>query len=163
MITHRQKQISACLVHFIDRAYYPDYQPTIEDWQDFFNIETNGRLQTSANTLEKIKPLLEAKGDYELQIKMIYSEVAEWWAEGTGWIYPIDAAIRESKETPELAPYTMALEKISDAFRTDPVKAISTYSGFSVEERNKYLKRHDKQSARAMAKTKNNHKQLILS
>ena len=143
MLTRNQQTIAACLGHFLDRAYYPDFHPTEADWQTFFRVETRGKAGITAAVLERIAPLLEAKGDYELQIKMVYSETAEWWSEGNGWIYPIEAAIRSASETPEMAPYLAALEKIRSAFARDAITAVANYTGFSQEERNKYLKRYE--------------------
>jgi len=140
MINRRQQRIADCLAQFIDRAYYPSYQPTAADWSLFFNIETNGRANVTAAQLEAIKPLLEAKGDYELQIRMVYSECAEWKAKGWGWGHPLVAILADAEKAPALGPYVEALRKIWDAFSKDSVAAITSFTGFSEEEKLKYLK-----------------------
>ncbi len=139
-MTTRQCKIAKCLTGFIDRAYYPDYSPTDEHFEMFFKIETDGKLAISETDRMTIKPLLEAKGDYELQIKMVFSECAEWWAKGWGWDAPIHTAITGAKEDQSMEVYAAALDKIYDAFKLDPIDAISSYTGFSQEEKNKYFK-----------------------
>lgn len=140
MINQRQQRIADCLTQFIDRAYYPYYQPTPEDWEVFFDIESHGRAGISADVLDRIKPLLEAKGDYELQIRMVYSECAEWKANAWGWGNPLNAIIHDAQKEPALGPYVDALFKIWDAFKKDSVEAIVSYTGFTQDEKNKYLK-----------------------
>ena len=139
MMTNRQKRISDCLTVFIDRAYYPDYTPMVNHWEAFFSVETNGRDSVSPDMLRQIAPLLEAKGDYELQIRMVFSECAEWWAKGWGWANPLNAVVSDAKTDPALSPYVDALEKIREAFSNDPISAISNYTGFTQEEKNKYF------------------------
>lgn len=138
-MTTRQKNISKCLIGFIDRAYFPDYAPSDEDFECFFRIETHGKRGISEDQLKSIAPLLEAKGDYELQIKMVYSEAAEWWSKGWGWDAPIHEAITSAKREPAMSVYLEALTKIQKAFRIDPIDAILAYTGFSADERNKYF------------------------
>jgi len=133
-MTLRQKKVAECLTDFIDRTYFPDYQPTADDWELFFHVETAGKRGTPLSELDRIKPLLEAKGDYDLQIKNIHQEVSEWWSKGRGWSYPLDAAIATATGI-----YKQALEKIRENFKMDSLGAVIAYTGFSKEERDKYL------------------------
>jgi len=139
MISRRQQRIGDCLHEFIDRAYHPAYAPTPEEWEAFFAVETRGRSAVTPEMLASIAPLLEAKGDYDLQIRMVYSECAEWWSKGWGWKPPLDAVLADARQVPALGPYVEALEKIEAAFAADSVNAIAFYTGFSQEEKNKYL------------------------
>lgn len=149
-MTTRQNQVAKCLSTFIDRNYYPDFVATDADWRDFFSVESHGKKSVSAESLERIKPLLEAKGDYDLQIRMVMSEVAEWWANGWGWANPLNAVVFEASVEPDLAVYVEALEKIRESFKRDSLQAIVDYTGFTTEERNKFLKRYE-QSCKTQA------------
>jgi hypothetical protein len=138
-MTKKQRIISRCLAHFIDRAFFPEYAPSTDDWEDFFEVESKGRASIPPERYIAIAPLLEAKGDYELQIKMIFAECAEWWAKGWGWFAPLHEAITWAESDTDMKPYAEALSKIKQAFQDSPVQAICKYTGFSEAEKNKYL------------------------
>jgi len=137
-MTSKQKKIADCLEGWIDEAYWPNYSPTTSDWELFFKVETHGRGSVSQKDLGIIKPLLEAKGDYDLQIKMIYSECAEWWSKGWGWAAPIESLMKNAKGV-----YLDALTKIHSAFSIDSFAAIMNFTGFDGDEKNRYLKGYE--------------------
>ncbi len=131
------------MVEFIDRAYYPDYHPSVRDWEIYFKIETAGRCGVGEFDLARIKPLFEAKGDYDLQIKMVISEMAEWWAKGWGWGNVVDDAIDKISGNAIMGPYKESLEKVRESFRRDPIEAITSYTGLSGDEKNRYLSEYE--------------------
>lgn len=64
------------------------YNP--EDWRGAWErFDTYGRKSVSEEELYMLKPLLDAKGNYNLFLSSLVEETFEWWSKGHGWYYPI--------------------------------------------------------------------------
>ena len=77
----RHRKIAKTISSFVERTdlYFPDFiEPTEEQIQLFFEIESKGSKGLSEEQLKIVAPMLNGKENYDLQIKMVHEELLEW-------------------------------------------------------------------------------------
>lgn len=122
--------------YFVDRNYYPDFkEPTREQVDIFTQIESKGGKGITSEQLKSVEPLLNGKERYDLQIKMIHEEIAEWWLNGWGWYYPLAHTIKNVwPQRVKCRVYVKMLLKLMRNFKDNGgMCVLGNYSGFSKE------------------------------
>lgn len=142
---------------FVDRRWHPNYVLSAESLEIFIRVESNGRKSCSDEEIKLAEPLFSGKVMYELTIKMIYEEMAEWWSENHGWWAPIADTLRrvmwplphyDCYGKPRNRVYVRALIKIMRACHQSFPEALLSYTGLSHEEKRKYLDRWERSNER---------------
>jgi hypothetical protein len=106
-IKKKHIKIAKTISYFVNRTdlYFPDFiEPTSEQIQIFFEIESKGRKHISDEELMIVAPMLNGKENYDLQIKMVHEEILEWMCNRWGWFYPISQMIKDSYKERHLCP-----------------------------------------------------------
>ena len=88
-----------------------------------------------------VEPMMNGKQQYDLQIKMIHEEIAEWHMNGWGWYYPLAAIIGNAwKERSQCRVYVKMLVKLMRNFKDNGgLPVLMGYSGFSKEFKQKMI------------------------
>lgn len=130
----KHEELRRHLTRFIDRARWPDYVVTDDDLRAYIEHESTGRGA-------KPEPLAWVKQTEEITIHQLWSEMAETWANGMGWYYPIAHTIRcELSERRGSNIWLRKLLTIAKGIRDKGfMTAFLAYSGFSPEDRARYL------------------------
>lgn len=129
---------------FVDRRWHPGFVLDSNNLSLFIKYESYGIRSLNSEELQIIAPLLNAKINYELTIKMIYEECAEYWSSGFGWRAPIAHTINSlfqsrCKRSPV---YIKALIKIMRVMKQDFIEALVNYTGLDGEVKDRYLQRY---------------------
>lgn len=136
-------EVASTISYFVDRNYYPNFnKPTREQINIFTQIESRGSTHLTNDELYLVKPLLNGKEQYDLQIKMIHQELKEWVINGWGWWGPIDSIFSNAwKDRKELKTYIKFLIKLIKKLKSEgSYPVLLSYSGFSDDERCELLK-----------------------
>jgi hypothetical protein len=85
--------------------------------------------------------MINGKQQYDLQIKMIHEEIAEWHMNGWGWYYPLASLIGNVwKERSQCRVYVKMLLKLMRNFRDNGgLPVLVGYSGFDDEFKQKMI------------------------
>lgn len=137
-------EISRCISYFVDRNYFPNFvEPTREQIEIFFHIESHGKKQLTPAHLELVKPLLNGKVQYELQIKNVYEEFADWYMHGWGWYSPYrDIIVKCYNDRHHLKPYIKFLRKLKRRFKKEGcLPVLCSFSEFDDSFREKLRSR----------------------
>lgn len=129
-------EIAKTISYFVDRNYYPNFvEPTKEQIDIFTQIESMGSSHLSPNDMELVEPMLNGKERYDLQIKMIHEEIAEWIKQRWGWYYPIASIIQNVfPERHKCKIYVKMLIKLMRKMKEKTgIIVMMEYSGFSDE------------------------------
>lgn len=141
------KQKHRDLIHhferFVDTRWYPNYKASEEATQAFIKKESYGPNSLVPDEIALIEPLMNGKANYELTIKLLYEEMASWWANNWGWWYPIAHTIRmEFKERHQHKDkiYIKALIKILRSLYEAEffIDVLNKYTGLTKEEKQRY-------------------------
>ncbi len=133
----RHFEIAKTISYFVDRILhigYPEFvEPTTEQIRLFFTIESRGIKNLTKEEVDLVSPMLNGKENYDLTIKMLHEELAEWISNGWGWHPPLMSAIEGcGKDSERLKTYIDALLKIKDNIeKTSGFDVVMNYSGFS--------------------------------
>ena len=129
-------ELRAHLERWVDRARWPDYVLTDADMAAYVAHESTGMG-------EKPAPLAWVKKTEEITINQLWSEMAEMWGAGYGWSYPLHHTMR--MEWSERRCSNIWMRKLLTIARSIRSKgfmdAMLAYTGFSNEDRAKYLDR----------------------
>lgn len=135
-------EIAKTISYFVDRNYYPCFTvPTRNQIDIFTRIESKGRKNLSSEELKMVEPLLNGKQMYDLQIRMIYEELAEWISSGWGW-YPVIATIMINiyPDRHQCPAYVRMLGKLHKKIKKETgIVVIMGYTGFDDDFKNKIL------------------------
>ncbi len=129
-------EIAKTIAHFVDRNYYPDFtEPTREQIDIFTRIESQGYKGITEEEKKIVEPMINGKQQYDLQIKMIHEEIAEWHMNGWGWYYPLASLIGNVwKERSQCRVYVKMLVNLMRNFRDNGgLPVLVGYSGFDDE------------------------------
>lgn len=140
-------EIAKTISYFVDRNYYPDFiEPTREQIDIFTQIESSGSKHLSEEDLKLVEPMLNGKQLYDLQIKMIHEEIAEWIKNGWGWYYPITSMISNVwAERRECNSYVKMLVKLMRKMKDSTgLPIMLEYSGFTEEFKSNLSKEYFK-------------------
>lgn len=77
----RKVELQRHVEKFIDRARWPDFQPSQADWDAYWKLESSGVDDGVPEAL------LWAKKLEEITIGQMWHEMADWWSKGNGWYY----------------------------------------------------------------------------
>lgn len=136
-------EVASTISYFVDRNYFPDFdEPTREQIDIFTQIESRGSMHLTEEELDLVKPLLNGKEQYDLQIKMIHQELKEWVINGWGWWGPIESIFSNAwRDRKGLKVYINFLIKLIRKLRSEgSYPVLLSYSGFSDDERCELLK-----------------------
>lgn len=98
---------------FIDRRWYPDFQPTDDLVELLYTYQTYGKKKLTEEQLKLLEPLKNGQQMKELTLRMNVEEMSYWWSQGWGWIYPINNNIEwVTKEKPIDRIWLLALLRI---------------------------------------------------
>lgn len=149
----KHRKIAKTISYFVDReAYFPDFkEPTEEQIQLFFHIESKGDKDLSDEQLKMVRPMLNGKANYDLQIKMIHEEILEWMCQRWGWWYPLSSCIQNIyKDRHKCPSYVSVLRDLKkkmtipltwDGEELSPsLTVMLNYSGFSEEQKEKLIR-----------------------
>jgi hypothetical protein len=140
-------EIAKTISYFVDRNYYPDFvEPTREQIDLFTQIESRGSKHLNEDQLKLVEPMLNGKQLYDLQIKMIHEELAEWVSGGHGW-YPVMASLLlkiypERHKCPSYVKMLMRLKKKME--KESGLVVMMGYSGFTDEVKDNLFKNYFK-------------------
>lgn len=140
--------IAATISYFVDRSEYigfPNFiEPTREQIEIFSRVESYGRNSISDEEFKLAEPMFSGKENYDLQIKMVHEEIAEFIVMGWGWYPPLLSIMDDIKEQGEnLKIYLNALYKIKEKIEeTSAFEVIMGYSGFSAEQRERFREKY---------------------
>ena len=137
-------QLGRHFTRFVDKRWFPDFVLTEENLHAFIKWESYGPKSLNETESQLVKPLLNAKANKELTIKMLVEECAEWWSGGNGWFYPIAHTIHgEFRNRADDKVFLRALIKIMrDIKQNGFMEVLSGFTGISQEEKNKYFERY---------------------
>ncbi len=154
-MTLKDRQLRDHFDRFIDRdVRYPNYVLTDAAWAAFKKRETHGKKSLTKEASDLIEPLFDAKKGYEITIKTLWEEMAEYWSMGYGWDAPLRATISDvwkrrdgydKDGNPQMdfrsnRVFLRALFKIRRSIIDNYfLKALLSYTGFDIEQRNRYL------------------------
>jgi hypothetical protein len=127
-------EIAKTISYFVDRNYFPEFQtPTNEQIRIFTQIESRGFKGLAPHQIKLVEPMLNGKHMYDLQIKCIHEELAEWIQNKSGWFYPIvDIFKHVWPERKNLRVYLRMLVSLIRKMRdTSGLEVMLEYSGFS--------------------------------
>lgn len=129
---------------FIDKRWYPDYTLDERTLEIFIRVESCGRSSCSEEELQAAAPLFNGKAQRELTIKMIFEEMADWWAMGAGWFYPIAHTLGGEMWAHGLPQrdrvYVRALVKIMRSCQKEGfMEALLSFTGISQEDKARYI------------------------
>jgi hypothetical protein len=129
---------------FIDKRWYPDFSLNKENLHAFIKWESYGPKSLDESESQLVAPLLNAKINKELTIKMIIEECAEWWSNGNGWYYPIAHTISEEfKGRANDKIFLKALLKIMrDIKKNGFMEVLNSFTGLDGEEKNRYINKY---------------------
>jgi len=132
----RHRQLYIHLERFIDRARWPDYVMNEADFRAYLAHESTGRGAKPA-------PLAWCKKAEEITVHMLWSEMAEMWAFGHGWFYALHHTMScEWRERRGSNVWMKKLISIARGIRRRGfMDAMLSYTGFSDDDRSKYLAR----------------------
>ena len=140
-LTEKHRRLGRHFERFVERRWHKDFKLSDEALEIFIRIETHGKL--SATEAERViaAPLFSGKTNYELTLKMLYEEMANWWSNGWGWMNPIAAVFEHEWQTlPRDTVYLRSLVKIMRKCRDEGfINALSSFTGLSQEQKRKYL------------------------
>lgn len=128
--------------YFIDRRWYHDYQLNNNDLELFIRAESYGTKDFTAEELNAIKPLVDGKQNYELTLKMVHEEMADFWSNNWGWYWPIANTIKYVfKERSKIGTiYVKALIKIlRNCYDNGFLEVLKNYTGLTQEQKDKYI------------------------
>lgn len=91
--------------------------------------------------MEEIAPLLNGKANRELTVKMIHEEIVEWWMNDWGWIHPLISVIDSESRSNDRIMVDLLWKIHAKMKGSSVVDLIRSYSGFSKEEKERYLER----------------------
>jgi len=86
-LKRKHYKIAKTISYFVDRTelYFPDFvEPSEQQIELFFEIETIGRKNLTEDELQIVAPMMNGKSNYDLQIKMIYEELLDWMCQEWG-------------------------------------------------------------------------------
>lgn len=129
-------------VKFIDRRWYPDFVLDPQNLELFICAESYGIKSLSEQELDLIKPLINGKVNYELTLRMIHEEMADFWSNHWGWYYPIANTITElfKNRKTESKIYLRALIKIMrSCYDNGFLIVLNNFTGISKESKDKYI------------------------
>ena len=146
-------KIAKTISYFVDRTdlYFPDFvEPSEQQIELFFEIETIGKKNLTEDELQIVAPMMNGKSNYDLQIKMIYEELLDWMCQKWGWWYPISQVIKDSyKERHQFPAYIKFLRNLKKKMTISKdkkieclapsIEAMLSFSGFSPEQKNRLL------------------------
>lgn len=151
-LKNRHRKIAKTISSFVERTdlYFPDFiEPTEEQIQLFFEIESKGSKGLSEEQLKIVAPMLNGKENYDLQIKMVHEELLEWMCNKWGWWYPISQMIKDCyKSRHNIPSYVKFLRDLKKRMSmkdwngeglVPSVNVMLSYSGFTEEQRTKLI------------------------
>ena len=140
----KHHKLGVHFTRFVDRRWFPDFVLDTENLHTFIKFESYGRSYLTVEESKLIEPLINAKINKELTIKMLIEECAEWWSHGNGWIYPMIYTIRiefENRKSDKLL--LIALIKIMrDIKKNGFLTVLTNFTGLSDDEKDKYISRY---------------------
>lgn len=148
----RHRKIAKTISSFVERTdlYFPDFiEPTEEQIQLFFEIESKGSKGLSEEQLKIVAPMLNGKENYDLQIKMVHEELLEWMCNKWGWGRPISQMIKDCyKSRHNIPSYVKFLRDLKKRMSIDgwngkglvpPLAVMLSYSGFTEQQKNRLI------------------------
>lgn len=129
-------------LRFVDRYRFPDFVLDNNNLSLFIKLESHGRKSLTDHEINSIEPLIVAKSDYEITIQSLFQEMADWWAKGSGWYYPIAHTLSlELKNKSRSKVYIRSLIKIMRSCYDDFLNTFMSYTGLTHEQKCVYLMR----------------------
>lgn len=153
--SRKDRELSFHFDQFVDRdaqwmgyAKWRGYVLTPEAWEAFKKSESHGKAKLSEAELALAEPLFGAKWGYEITIRMLWEEMAEWWSMGRGWFMPLRHTIVTSywgsfhgRNLRCNRVFLRALFKIRDSIEKKGfVDAMMDYTGLDREQKVRYLR-----------------------
>lgn len=127
---------------FCDRRWFPNYKLDAVSLEAFIRLESYGPRSLTPEDLELIKPLASGKQMYDLTLRMLTEEMAEWWSINAGWYAPIAATLKSVfwEDKPRDKVYIRALCKMMRSCYEDGfIGFLMASTSLSQEEKCKYL------------------------
>lgn len=146
--SRKDRELSFHFDQFVDRdVKWRGYVLTHEAWQAFKKSETHGKAKLNERELMLAEPLFGAKWGYEITIKSLWQEMAEYWSMNMGWFPPLRHTIVTSywgpfheRDSRCSRVYLRALFKIRDSIREKGFPtALLDYTGMDMETKRRYL------------------------
>lgn len=142
-IKPKWKKLIHHFTRFCDVRWFPNYIPTQKACDAFIKFQSVGRKELSKEEILLIQPLLDAQEGKELTIKMLISEMADFWSKGWGWYIPLTATIEyefRDRHIHKDKVYIYALIKIARNIQdSNFVEYLQSFTGLSKEEKDKYF------------------------
>lgn len=140
-------EIGNHFLRFVDRYRFPDFKMDREELECFIRFESYGKTKLSDLELKLIQPLLLAKADKEITLQLLFQEMGDWWSHGKGWYYPIAHTIQCELARPNRDRfYIKSLIKIMRSCYEDFIDTLSSFTGLTQEQKNKYFETYTGQS-----------------
>ena len=141
-MTKQQWKFVRHIARFVDVGCFHDFKLNNQVAKTFIRFQGEGRKVLTEAELESIKPLIYAQQNKETTIKGCVEDVYCFWGQGAGWYLPLIMDIQAEFSTRHAHKdyiFIRALIKIARSMKKDIVGFLHSYSGFSVEQKEKIL------------------------